>query len=174
MLDNCGMRHGYHLCYVTYFRFWHTLPFVGFLCIALSAYSIPRLVEWSQTNNHVSCRVMIQIAANTWPVSSIYGCARPDGRYAPGLLFSTHHDVIKRKKFPRYYPFVRGIHRSAVNFPHKGQWRGALMFSLICVWTNGWVNSQDAVGDLRYHRSHYDVIVMFSACHALEMIYDAL
>ena len=44
-----------------------------------------------------------------------------------------HDDVIKWKHFPRYWPFVRGIHRSPVNSPHKGQWRGALMFSLICV-----------------------------------------
>ena len=43
-----------------------------------------------------------------------------------------HDDVIKWKYFPRYWPFVRGIHRSPVNSPHKGQWRGALMFSLIC------------------------------------------
>ena len=42
-----------------------------------------------------------------------------------------HDDVIKWKHFPRYWPFVRGIHRSPVNSPHKGQWRGALMFSLI-------------------------------------------
>ena len=35
-----------------------------------------------------------------------------------------------------------------VNSPHKGQWRGALMFCLICVWTNGWVNNHEA-GDLR-------------------------
>ena len=34
---------------------------------------------------------------------------------------------------PRYWPFVRGIHRSPVNSPHKGQWHGALMFYLICV-----------------------------------------
>ena len=27
-----------------------------------------------------------------------------------------------------------------VNSHHKGQWRGALMFSLICIWTNGWAN----------------------------------
>ena len=47
-----------------------------------------------------------------------------------------HDDVIKWKHFPRYWPFVRGIHRSPVNSPHKGQWRGALMFSLICVWIN--------------------------------------
>ena len=52
-----------------------------------------------------------------------------------------------------------GIHRSLVNSPHKGQWPGALMFSLICAWTNGWVNSRDA-GDLRLHRAHYDVTVM--------------
>ena len=47
------------------------------------------------------------------------------------------------------------------NFPHKGQWRGALMFSLICVWVNGWVNNREA-GDLRRHGAHYDVIVMIS------------
>ena len=41
-----------------------------------------------------------------------------------------HVDVIKWKHFPRHWPFVRGIHRSPVNSPHKGQWRGALMFSL--------------------------------------------
>ena len=35
------------------------------------------------------------------------------------------------------------------------QWRGVLMFSLICTWTNGWANNQDA-GDLRRHRAHYD------------------
>ena len=34
--------------------------------------------------------------------------------------------------FPCYWPFVWGIHRSPVNSPHKGQWRRALMFSLIC------------------------------------------
>ena len=35
-----------------------------------------------------------------------------------------HDDVIKWKHFPRYWPFVRGIHQSPVNCPHKGQWRG--------------------------------------------------
>ena len=45
-----------------------------------------------------------------------------------------HDDVINWKHCPRYWPFVRGIHRSPVNSPHKGQWRGVLMFSLICAW----------------------------------------
>ena len=47
-----------------------------------------------------------------------------------------------------------------VNSPHKGQWHGALMFSLICVWVNGWVTNGEA-GDVRRYRAHYDVIVMY-------------
>ena len=69
------------------------------------------------------------------------------------------YDDIKWKHLSRYWPFARGIHTSSVNSPQKGQWRGALMFSLICVWINGWVNNREA-GDLRRYRAHYDVIVM--------------
>ena len=72
---------------------------------------------------------------------------------------TVHDDVIKRKHFPRYWPFVRGIHRFPANSPHERQWRGALMVSLICVWINGWVNNREA-GDLRRYRVHYDVTVM--------------
>ena len=67
--------------------------------------------------------------------------------------------LIKWKHFPRYWPFVRGIHRSPVKSPHKGQWRGALIFSLICVWICSWVNNRE-VGDLRRYRAHYDITVM--------------
>ena len=73
--------------------------------------------------------------------------------------FQKHDDVIKWKHFPRYWPFVRGIHRSPVNYQHKSQWREALMFSLTCVWINGWVHNHEA-GDLRRYRAHYDVTVM--------------
>ena len=72
-----------------------------------------------------------------------------------------HDDVIKWKYFLRYWPFVRGIHRSPVNSPHKGQWRGALMFSMICAWINSWVNTRKA-GNLRRHRGHYDVSVIMA------------
>ena len=61
--------------------------------------------------------------------------------------------------FPRYWPFVRRSHRSPVNSPRIGQWRGALMFSLICAWINDWANNRDA-SDLRGHRAHYDVAAM--------------
>ena len=78
------------------------------------------------------------------------------------ILQMPNDEVIEWKHFPLYWPFMRGIHRGPVNSPHKGQWRGALLFSLICVWINGWVNNREA-GDLRRYRAHYDVSVMLTA-----------
>ena len=75
------------------------------------------------------------------------------------LSHNNHDDVNKWEHFPRHWPFVRGIHQSPVDSPHKDQWRGALKFTLICGWTNGWANTRGA-GDLRRHRVHYDVNVM--------------
>ena len=72
---------------------------------------------------------------------------------------NNHDDVIKRKHFPPYWPFVRGIHRSPVDCTHKGQWHGALLFSLICAWINGWTNNREA-GYLRCHRTHYAITAM--------------
>ena len=71
------------------------------------------------------------------------------------------HDELKH--FPRYWLFVRGNHRSPVNSPYKGQWRGALMRSFICAWFNGWENNH-AAGDLRRHCTHYDVTVIRHFC----------
>ena len=64
------------------------------------------------------------------------------------FIVLNHDDVIKWKYFPRYWPFLRVIHQSPM-----------LMFSLICVWINGWVNNREA-GDLRRYRAHYDVTIM--------------
>ena len=72
-----------------------------------------------------------------------------------------HDDVIKWKYFPRYWYFVRRIHRSPIDSPHKGQCRRAYIFSLICARTNGWADSRDA-SDLRRHRAHYGDILMGS------------
>ena len=77
-------------------------------------------------------------------------------------MWLLHGDFIKWKHFLCYWPFMRGIHWSPVNSPHKGQWRRALMFSLICTWINGCVNNREA-GDLRRHHAHYDVILMFDS-----------
>ena len=63
-------------------------------------------------------------------------------------------DVIKWKHFLRHWPFVRGIVS-----PHKGQWRGALVFSLTCTWTNG-LGKQSDTDNLRRHIAHYEVTLM--------------
>ena len=80
-------------------------------------------------------------------------------------LMLGHGDVIKWKHFSRYWPFVRGIHLSPVNSPHKGRWRGTLKFSLICTWINGWVNNGEIV-DLRRHLAHFDITVIFTNSRA--------
>ena len=74
--------------------------------------------------------------------------------------------------FSKYWPFVR------VYSSHKGQWRGALMFSLICARINGWVNNRVA-GDLRGYRAHYDFTVMIqnpfslrSEVHSLPLLFN--
>ena len=77
---------------------------------------------------------------------------------------TSHDDVIKWKHFPRYWPFVRGIHRSLVNSPHKGQWRRAFMFLWSVPWINDSVNNREA-GDLRRHHAHYDTIVISVQYH---------
>ena len=92
--------------------------------------------------------------------SALSKCRFPSQKAAM-LTFLTisHDDIIKWKHFLRYWPFMQGIHRSLVNSPQKGQWWGALMFSLICIWINGWVDNGE-VGDLRCYHAHYDITVM--------------
>ena len=96
--------------------------------------------------------------------SRLYIIKERNVRHNMILYKSTLHDyVIKWKHFARYWPFVLGIHRPPMNSTHQGQWRGALIFSLICAWINASVNNREA-SDLRCHRGHYDVIVMSQAC----------
>ena len=90
-------------------------------------------------------------------IKSPRNCAHATTNFCFGA-HGYNDDVIIWKHFPRYWAFVWG-HRSPVNSPHKGQWGGALMFSLICAWIIGWVNNRVA-GDLRRHRAYYDVTVM--------------
>ena len=109
-------------------------------------------------------KMTVDLQTTFWIACSWTKCLYVDPRFkvtlfSPSAPKIVHDDVIKWKHFPRYWPYVRGIHRSRVNSPQKGQWRGALMSSLICVWINGWVNNREA-GDLRRYRAHYDVTVM--------------
>ena len=84
-------------------------------------------------------------------------------------LFSSHCDSLytchlswwrhQMETFSASLALCAGNSPVPVNSPHKGQWRGVLMFSLICVWINGWVNNRES-GYLRRNRGHHDVIVM--------------
>ena len=117
----------------------------------------PLLTHWSFVFLALNHRCVDSCTATMWLCFffELLWCAI---LYMPDHFYS-HDDVIEWKHFLCYWPFVRGIHRSPVNSPNIGQRRGALMFSLICVWINGWVNNGEA-GDLRRNRAHYDVIVM--------------
>ena len=99
-------------------------------------------------------RVQTDNVSGTKQLVKLKSCSRVENE-----IEYYYDDVIKWKRFPRYRPFVRGIHWLPVNSPHKVQWRGDLMFSLIYAWTNGWANNQDA-GLSRRHYAHYDVAVM--------------
>ena len=118
----------------------------------------------SLINNYIFIKISLTSDPND-PINTIPAMGSDGGGWASirwrAIIWCSddHDDVIKWKQLPRYWPFVRGIHQSPVNSPHKGQWRGALKFSLICAWINGWVNNGEA-GDLRHCRAHYDVTLM--------------
>ena len=67
--------------------------------------------------------------------------------------------VTEWNYFLRNWPFMRGIHRSPVNSPTKASDAEFWCFLWSASWLNG-ANNREA-GDLRRHRAHYDVIVVF-------------
>ena len=102
---------------------------------------------------------VVRINRGDWFVNIFCSCCY--FIYYDGILclgFVDHDAVIKWKYFPRFLSLCTGNSQS-----HRGQWCGALMFSLICAWINGWVNIREA-GDLRYHRAYYDFTVMPPPC----------
>ena len=100
--------------------------------------------------------------ASIWSSSPSLGVA-PESRFTPRhawiqavnkpMMTSSNGSIF------RLLTLCAGNSPVPVNSPHKGQWRGALMFLFICAQINDWVNKREA-GDLRRHRGHYDVIVM--------------
>ena len=120
-------------------------PLLPVVCGALVFPSM--LTRWSCWTN---CRL------ETWRHCKFHCVVICCGRDCSGPRTWWRHEMVT---FSVLLALCAGIHRSPVNSPYKGQWRGALMFSLICAWTNGWINNGDT-GDLRYHRAHYDVTVM--------------
>ena len=126
---------------------------------------------------HGNCRTSIQISLKFVPngpiknklvLVQIIVWHRPGDKPEPMMAYITYaymrHSVSMMTSsngniFRATGPFVRGTHRWPVDSPHKGQWHGVLIFSLICAWINGCANNRDA-GDLRRHRAHCNVTVM--------------
>ena len=127
-----------------------------------------RIVCKRYSNINMLFNILMEAFFKACKVGIAYMMARELLPLLMGQRF-VHDDVTKWKKIPRYWPSVRGIHQSPVNSPHKGLWRGALMFSLICARINGWVINRQA-GELRRHRPHYDVILMSSMRHRDDMV----
>ena len=127
-----------------------------------------RNIQYSIWRNNAISGLQIRIWTHKW-----HPTPRPHGRAMECLSWVLwgenrrvfHDDFNKWKHFPRYWPFVRGIHRWPVDSPHKGLWRGALIFYLIFAWTN---NTED--GDMTRHRAHYNVTVMQEICLLQEEI----
>ena len=118
------------------------------------------VIDWISHHNTQCTQLMYNFSTSRylsqcWPWYMLpYGFTGPHkvNQYLNSLEISCklklHDNVIKWKHFPRYWPFVRGIHRSPMNSPHKG-------------WINVWVNNRE-VGNLRCHPAHYDFTVMMS------------
>ena len=81
-----------------------------------------------------------------------------------GNSWFSHNETTMTSSNGNIFRVTGPLCREFTGHPHKGQWRGALVFSLICAWINGWVNNCEA-GDLRRHRAHYDIIVMPCTIH---------
>ena len=141
---------------MTWKRFPHYWPYVS----GIHRWSVvfPHIGPEMQSF-HVSYEQTVELLV-IWDIGTLTRCHFNVLTLTLGQPISLlHDDVIEWKHFLHYWPFVRGIHRLPVNSPHKGQWRGALMFSLICSHAIGWVNNREA-GDLRRYRAHNDDIVM--------------
>ena len=86
-------------------------------------------MDWGLTNNFATLVTKLLCHVG-WPISVTWHkflkCMDNTVDWV-----SLHNDVIEWKHFPCYCPFVRRMHRSPVDYPHKGRWRGALMFSLM-------------------------------------------
>ena len=104
----------------------HCFPYMSHLELKLETHDVPMIME-----GNWRCIRFLHSASCTQSKCTVVHRHRQRGN-----VQWFHDDVIKWKHFPRYWPFVQGIHWSPVNSPHKGQWCGALMLSLIFTWIN--------------------------------------
>ena len=145
--------------------YWHRLlnsHFVDsfdFLSISwVSSLTMGALLDlWHSSSHELCTQFCVVLFCYDMIIEALCGYMTIIHPYSLGFL-DCQEDIIKWIHFPCYWSFVRGIHWSLVDSPNKGQWHRALMFSLICAWTNGWATNCDA-GNCRLHHTHYDVTI---------------
>ena len=151
--------HELHGALNDYIYAWYPHQWIFSLCAycrnlkkILSELTVKSILNLS--NLHFLQACIVKMVSWLYPFLQLFVILKTFGKFRlsviniVGLLAILYDDVIKWKRFPRYWPFVGGIDRSSVNSTRKGQWHWALMSSLICAWTKGWVNNRDA-GDFR-------------------------
>ena len=147
--------------------FWHETDFLVFLNVTINTvigYVTVAAITYHYVKTTSFWRNHVKMTFWRYNDVIITSCVQ----WGPGTL-STHHTHCiwkikalgswwrhQMETFSALLALCAGNSPVPVNSPHKGQWRGALMFSLICAWI---VNHRKA-GDLRRHRAHYDVTVM--------------
>ena len=89
----------------------------------------------------------------------------PEIQHNVDMTFDTRYVLWRHSELQGRYSHRIMMTSSNRNIFHgespAHQWRGALMFSMICAWISGWVNNHEA-DDLRRHCAHYDVTVMIT------------
>ena len=121
--------------------------------IALNLINVETIYTYSVIARYMKYAIFRQILNNT------YWCIwqreqKLWGVWPPYRMTSSNGNIF------RHTGHCAGNSPVTCEFPaHKGKWRGTLMFSLICAWTNSWLNNREA-GDLTRHRAHYDVTLI--------------
>ena len=87
-----------------------------------------------------------------YPIEASYCCTSETSRLL-NCRYS-HDDIIKCTHLPRQWPFVRGIHRSPVDSPHKGHVTGTFDVPFLLIRTDGWTNTR-LTGNSRRHDSQF-------------------
>ena len=116
------------------------------------------VMAWYRTGDKLLPKPRRRISLTSYGVTKLQWAKIPYSKTEVWWMTNTDMRRYQMETFSALLALCAGIHRSPVNSPQKGQWRGSLMFSLICTW-NGWVNNRKAC-DLRRHRAHNDVTVM--------------
>ena len=121
-------------------------------CWSLINHTPMKSLQWNKYRNYP---VFIDIVNNSTAL-----CVRVVEGGEEGWCYNTMM-TSSNENISALMALCAGNSPLTVNPSHKGQWSGALMFSLIYASINDWVNNRKA-GDLRRHRAHYDVTVMLN------------